>query len=240
MQIYPPALYIAGPRRLALDEFAADPKLSNIPRSSFPTTQQLQKTRDEVQYYSSFLNVDNGIVTVLSKAFEGQTDKKEQWYGTDYRVRPIPQTTLNSWRNCESYRSLKMDFPFPNQFIPSEAGLRVKCIPDGSEKIRKTFEERMVPPEPPRIIRDDGKDGRWTVYFKEDRIFGKPKGFVIFEILTNELFSSPKSAALANLYEITVTDKLREYTYDGTTNNMLQNIGIQLKSTNTFMILVIL
>ena len=187
MQIYPPALYIAGPRRLALDEFAADPKLSNIPRSSFPTTQQLQKTRDEVQYYSSFLNVDNGIVTVLSKAFEGQTDKKEQWYGTDYRVRPIPQTT-----------------------------------------------------EPPRIIRDDGKDGRWTVYFKEDRIFGKPKGFVIFEILTNELFSSPKSAALANLYEITVTDKLREYTYDGTTNNMLQNIGIQLKSTNTFMILVIL
>lgn len=216
MQSYPPALYIAGPRRLALDEFAVDPQLSSLPRRSFPTAQQLQRTRDHVKYYSSFLNVNNGIVTILSKTFQGQTDTKEQWYGTEYRARPIPHTTLNMWRNCEPSRSLKIDFPFPNQFIPSEAGLRVKYIPDGSEKIRKNFEQRMVPPEPPRIIRDDGSEGRWTVYFKEDRTFGKPKGFVIFEILTSELFSSPKNAALANLYEICVTDRLREYTYDGT------------------------
>jgi insulysin len=216
MQIYPPLLYIAGPRRLALDEIAKDPQLSSMPRSSFPTAQQLQKTRDEVQYYLSFLNVDNGIFTVLSKTFEGQTDKNEQWYGTNYRIRPIPLETLTAWRNSKSYRSLNMDFPIPNQFIPSEAGLRVKYIPDGSEKIRKNFEERMVPPKPPRVIRDDGREGRWTVYFKEDKTFGKPKGFVIFEILTNELFSSSKNAALANLYEISVTDKLREYTYDGT------------------------
>jgi insulysin len=187
-----------------------------MPRSSFPSSQQLQKTRDEVQDYLSFLNVNNGIVTILSKTFEGQTDRKEQWYGTDYRVKPIPHETLDAWRDCESPRNLKMDFPLPNQFIPSEAGLRVKYIPDGSEKIRKGFEERMVPPEPPRIIRDDGMEGRWTVYFKEDRTYGKPKGYVIFEILTNLPFSSSKNAALANLYEISVTDKLREYTYDGT------------------------
>jgi insulysin len=215
MQSYPPALYIAGPRRLALDEFVSDPQ-SSTPRSSFPTSQQLQKTRDEVQYYLSFLNVDNALVTTLSKTFEGNTNRKEQWYGTDYRVRSIPDETLNTWRHCESSRSLKMDFPLPNQFIPSEAGLRVKYIPDGSEKVRKNFEESMVPPVPPRIIRDDGIEGRWTVYFKEDRQFGKPKGYVIFEILTNQLFSSVKNAALANLYEISVTDKLREYTYDGT------------------------
>lgn len=214
MQSYPPTLYIAGPRRLALDEFAADLQLSSIPRSSFPTVAQLERTRDEVNYYSSFLNVDNGIVTILSKTFEGQTDKKEQWYGTDYRVRPIPQPTISMWRNCESPRSLRMDFPSPNQFIPSEAGLRVKFIPDGSQKLRKSFEAMMVPPEPPRIIRDDGIEGRWTVYFKEDKIFGKPKGFVILEILTTELFCSAKNAALANLFEISVTDKLREYTYD--------------------------
>ena len=220
MQSYPPLLYVAGPRRLALDDFGADPQLSSLPRISFPTAPQLQRTRDYVKYYSSCLNVDNGIVTILSKTFQGQTDKKEQWYGTDYRVRPIPHITLDMWRNCASPRSLKMDFPFRNQYIPSESGLRVKNIPNGSEKKRKSFEQRMVPPEPPRIIRDDGIDGRWTVYFKEDRIFGKPKGFVIFEILTSELFSSPKNAALANLYEICVTDRLRESTYDGTVLNL--------------------
>ena len=236
MQNYPPLLYIAGPRRLALDEFAAYSELSGIPRKSFPTAEQFQKTRDEVQYYSSFLNVDNGIVTVLSKTFEGKTDKKEQWYGTDYRVNLIPHEVLHAWRNCESYRSLKIDFPPPNQFIPTEAGLRVKYIPDGSKKIRKNFEERMVPQEPPRIIRDDGKEGRWTVYFKEDKTFGKPKGYVIFEVLTETLFSSPTNAAIANLYEISVTDKLREYTYDGTTN-MWQ---LRRKAVHSLLVLLVL
>ena len=84
MQSYPPALYIAGPRRLALDEYVADIQLSGVPRQSFPSVQQLQRTRDQVLSYSKSLNVDNGIVTVLSKSFEGQTDKKEQWYGTNY------------------------------------------------------------------------------------------------------------------------------------------------------------
>jgi insulysin len=218
MQTYPPALYVAGPRRLALDEFAVEGLLSGMPRASFPSVQQLQRTKDQVKYYMNFLNVDNGIVTVLSKSFDGQTEKKELWYNTDYRAREIPLTTLNQWRSCKSARSLNMDFPIPNQFIPSEAGLRVKYIPDGTTKLRKSFEERMVSQESPRIIRDDGIEGRWTVYFKEDKQFGKPKGFVIFEVLTNALFSSPKNAALANLYEICVIDKLREYAYDGTLN----------------------
>jgi insulysin len=215
MQNYPPTLYVAGPRRLALDEFAVDPLLSNVPRASFPTIKQLQRTRDYVALYMAFLNVDNGIVTVLSKSFEGQTDKMERWYNTDYRVREIPIATLNQWRSCESARNLNMDFPSPNQFIPSESGLRVKYVPDGTAKLRKKFEKRMVPQEPPRIIRDDGIEGRWTVYFKEDKQFGKPKGFVIFEVLTSAVFSSPKNAALANLFELCVSDKLREYAYDG-------------------------
>jgi insulysin len=215
MQSYPPALYVAGPRRLALDEFAADPQLSSMPRTSFPSVQQLQRTREQVTLYTNSLTVGNSIVTVLSKSFEGQTDKKEQWYGTEYQIKETPLATLELWRNCESPRRLNIDFPYPNQFIPSEAGLRVKFAPDGSEKQRKTFDERMVAQEAPRIIRDDGSDGRWTVYFKEDKHFGKPKGFIIFQVVTSEVYSSPTSAALSNLYEICATDKLREYAYDG-------------------------
>jgi len=216
MQKFPPALYVAGPRRLALDEFAADPQLSSMPRSSFPSRQQLDRTRDQVQMYTDAMTVDNAMVSVLSKAFEGQTNQKERWYGTSYRVRPVPSETLDLWRNCDAPRKLKMNFPKPNMFIPSEAGLRVKFEPDGSRRKKKTFEERMQPLIPPRIIRDDGPDGRWTVYFSEDRRFGKPKGFLIFQLLTPTVFSSPMNAALANLYEISISDRLGEYAYDGT------------------------
>jgi insulysin len=216
MQKYPPALYVAGPRRLALDEYAIDLQLSSLPRASFPSAQQLQRTREQVDLYANAMTVDNSMVTVLSKSFEGQTDSVERWYGTKYRVRPIPSATLDQWRSCERPRNLKIDFPKPNPFIPSEAGLRVKFAPDGSEKKRKDFEERMVPLTPPRIIRDDESDGRWTVYFKEDQRFGKPKGFVVFQVLTKEVFASPMNAALANLFEICVSDRLDEYAYDGT------------------------
>ena len=215
MQKYPPALYVAGPRRLALDEFAADPQLSALPRSSFPNKQQLDRTRAQVQKFTDAMTVDNAMVSVLSKSFEGQTDQKERWYGTDYRVKPISSEILDQWRNCASARQLKVDFPRPNPFIPSEAGLRVKYEPDGSTKKKKTFEQRMEPITPPRIIRDDGPTGRWTVYFNEDRRFGKPKGYLVFQLVTPTVFSSPMNAALANLYELSVSDRLGEYAYDG-------------------------
>jgi secreted Zn-dependent insulinase-like peptidase len=109
-----------------------------------------------VKLYSSFLNVDNGIVTIISKSFAGQTDRKEQWYETDYCVREIPRGTVERWRKCQSARNFKMDFPTQNKFIPSETSLQVKYPPNQSIKLRKSFEERMIAPVPPRIIREDG------------------------------------------------------------------------------------
>merc|ERR1712238_512199 len=81
---------------------------------------------------------------------------------------------------------------------------------------RRTFEERMVPVSPPRIIRDDGPDGRWTVYYKPDEQFGQPEAFVIFQLLSKRVFSlSATNATLSNLYKFCVSDKLGEYAYDG-------------------------
>jgi len=167
--------------------------------------------------FTEAMTVDNAMVSILSKSFEGQTDQKERWYGTNYRVRLIPPDVLEQWRNCVSPRKLKINFPKPNPFIPTEAGLRVKFEPDKvSRKKKKTFEERMQPIEPPRIIRDDGPSGRWTVYFNEDKRFGKPKGYLIFQLVTPTVFSSSVSAALSNLYELSISDRLGEYAYDGT------------------------
>jgi insulysin len=155
------------------------------------------------------------MVTVLSKSFDGQTSRRERWYGTNYNVRPIPEPVLKSWRDCSPPNKLRFAFPPQNQFIPTEAGLRVKYDPSPVTKA-VTIEEKLKPREPPRLIRDDGDEGQWRVYFKEDKVFGKPQGFVVFQVLTKDVYSSPMNAALASFYEICVSDKLGEYSYDGT------------------------
>ena len=217
MQKFPPALYIAGPRRLALSDYAEDPPLTGAPRSSFSSRAELEKTRGLVTTYAESLTVDNALVTVLSKSFEGQTDRKEKWYGTDYRVRRIPPATLDRWQSCEKPSKLSLKYPKPNPFVPTEAGLEVKSFMAATDKAKKrTFESRMTPLAPPKVIRDDGSDGRWTVFFKQDSTFGKPKGFLIFQVQSKEVFASPMNAALANLFELCISDRLTEYAYDGT------------------------
>ena len=213
MQKYPPALYIAGPRRLAVEEIDS---LTNDARTSFSSREQLERTRSTVEDYVDRLKVDNALVTVLSKTFENQTDQKEKWYGTDYRARRIPSPTLEKWQNAVRASKLKIDYPRPNIFIPSESGLEVKFPPrQGDKFLKRTFESRMTPVPPPVVISEDGVDGRWTVYYKPDDRFGKPKAFIIFQVLTKEVFATPMRAALGNFFEIAVSDRLGEYAYDG-------------------------
>lgn len=72
----------------------------------------------------------------------------------------------------------------------------------------------MKPIPAPAVIRDDGPGGRWTVYFKQDDRFGQPKAYLVFQLLSKEVFASPKRAALSDLYELCVSDHLDEYAYD--------------------------
>ena len=229
MQRYPPEYYVAGPRRLGLDGYYGNSPtvVETEPRSSFASRDQLSNTIAEVGKFVDKLTVDNSIVTVLSKAFEGQTDQKEKWYGTDYRVRPIPDSAMKTWKQPIAPNKLKIDFPKPNPFIPSEAGLQVKIQPSPQESAAsRTFESRLTPIRPPRVIRDDGPDGRWKVYFKEDDRFGLPKAFVIFQILSNEVFGTSKKAALSNLLEICISDRLDEYAYDAGLAGLVYDVKV--------------
>lgn len=213
MQKYPPSLYVAGPRRIALTE--PDNKLldSNDPRTTFSSKKQLESSKSSLKEYVNRISLNNVMVTVSSKDFEGKTDKVEKWYGTNYSVRPIPEDTLSQWRNCPSPRDLQIDYPKPNVFIPCEAGLRVNITPI-QKSPAKDFEARIAPIPPPALIRDTTSDGRWTVHFKEDNRFGLPKAFVVFQILTAEVFASAENAALSNFYDACIIDKLGEYAYD--------------------------
>lgn len=224
LEKYPPSLCVAGPRRLALSENMNTLVTSNEPRSGFTSPEQLAFTTSLAAEYVQKLTVDKAMFTILSKSFQGKTDRKEEWYGTDFLAEKIPPSTLLRWKNCASPKSLGIDFPKQNQFIPSESGLKVKYPPPQVDRFKKrTFEDRMTPISPPEIIRDDG---RWTVYFKADDRFGQPKAFVIFELLTKEVYSTAKNAAISNFYEFCVTDKLGEYAYDAGLAGLTYDIKI--------------
>jgi len=215
LEKYPPSLVVAGPRRLALAENANTLIESSEPRAGFTNSEQLDLTVSLTNEYVDQLTVDNAMISLISKSFQGKTDKNELWYGTDYSVEPIPQSTLARWKNCPQPKALGIAFPRKNQFIPSESGLKLKYPPSAVDRLKKrTFEDRLVPVPPPEVIRDDGPDGRWTLYYKPDKKFGQPKAFIIMELLTKEVFSTAKNAALSNFYEFCVADKLTEYTYD--------------------------
>jgi len=213
MQRYPPPLYVAGPRRLALEGYDSNPRLTNDPRLGFSGRAQLDDTKKLVGSFLDSLTVENGMVTVMSKTFAGKTDRNEQWYGTPYSLHDIPAATMEAWKNPASLSKLKLDFPVANQFIPTEDGLRVRIPRKKRESAKRSFEERMMPLQAPHVIRDDDK---WKVYFREDDRFGKPKGFMILQLMSKSLYSSPKNAALATFFELCTSDKLTEYAYDGT------------------------
>jgi len=216
MQEYPESLYVAGPRRVALRKTASGSLLeSGKPRTGFSSDEELTDTMDATFSLISKLTVDDALVTVTSKTFEGKTNKREKWYGTNYNVRPIPLKTLMQWSNSASSSSLGISYPPPNVFIPSEKGLKVKIPIKNDEKSQsELIKERTKPVTPPQKIRDDEGDGRWTVYFKQDDRFGQPKAYAIFQLLTKEVLSSPEGAVLADLYQVCANDRLIEYAYD--------------------------
>lgn len=169
LQKYPPSLCVAGPRRLALSLNDKTLETSSMPRASF-SADHLAYTQDLTQQFIGQLTVDNSLITVMSKRFEGKTDQKEKWYGTDFKVEPIRDVERQSWIQPPRPSSLGLDFPRRNKFIPSEAGLALKFVQDSGVKSRKkSFEERVNARIPPQVIRDDGPNGRWTVYYKSDR-----------------------------------------------------------------------
>ena len=217
MQKYPIPLAVAGPRRLALAVDQSTLETSDAPRTSFSSTSQLDFTRKLTLDTLNQLTVNKSLVTIISKSFAGKTDLIEKWYGTEYSVEAIPSTVLSQWANPTSPKKLGLDFPKPNVFIPSESGLVVKNPPVVSDKFRRrSFEDRLTPLPPPELIRDDGPGGRWEVYYKADNRFGQPKAFLIFELLNREVYSNAKNAALSNLFEFAIGERLNEYAYDGT------------------------
>ena len=56
-------------------------------------------------------------VAVIGQKYQNSADQKEPWYGTEYSIEEISQSTLDQWSNAGFHPNLKM--PLPNEFIPT-------------------------------------------------------------------------------------------------------------------------
>lgn len=196
-----PELIVAAPRRLAL----SDPTMTSAPRTNGQLSGDvLQQTQSLIQnVLHRYLTVDNALITIMSQDLKGGGFQKEKWYGTEYRVKSIPSSVLQKWKNAPVPPTVQ--YPKPNVFLPTEQGLQVKIVPN-----KKITAKQM--PSPPSIIR---QDERWTVHYKADDRYGQPKAFCVIELYnTGAFYASARDVALGMLYVTSVLDRLEESVYD--------------------------
>lgn len=149
----------------------------------------------------SYLRPDNFRLTVVSQDFPGGWDKKEKWYGTEYKCERIPEDFLaeikSAAQSSASERPAELHLPHKNEFIPNRLEVEKKDVKE--------------PSKIPRLIRNDENVRTW---FKKDDRFWVPKANVHIALRSPLASLTPHSAVVTHLYRELVQDVLVEYSYD--------------------------
>ena len=142
----------------------------------------------------SDFTAENMMIAVTSKTFEGKTDKKEFWYGTDYSIDDLSSDLCSKWNGMEP--DVALHLPEMNDMIASEFSLS-----SGGD----------FPKDEPRLLVDDEKVKLW---FKPDNVFDMPKVNVIALFRTTEAScSSPLCSVMSLLWASILQEHTTEFTY---------------------------
>ncbi|XP_053548914.1 insulin-degrading enzyme [Bombina bombina] len=148
---------------------------------------------DLIEMVLDNLRPENVRVAIVSKSFEGQTDRTEDWYGTQYKQEDIPKETLEIWQKAD--RNGKFKLPTKNEFIPTN----FEILP---------LEKDATPY--PSLIKDTAMSKLW---FKQDNTFFFPKACLNFEFFSPFAYVDPLHSNMACLYLELLKDSLNEYAY---------------------------
>uniref|UniRef100_A0A0B7AYG5 Insulin-degrading enzyme n=2 Tax=Arion vulgaris TaxID=1028688 RepID=A0A0B7AYG5_9EUPU len=135
----------------------------------------------------------NMRVTVVSKKFEGQTDKTEKWYGTQYKVNKFREDQKKKWSECSLNTNLRL--PAKNEFIPTNFEL----VP--RECVGVTL---------PDVIKNTEQCRLW---FKQDDKFLKPKACINIDFISPLAYMDPLHTNLNAIFTQLFDDALTEYSY---------------------------
>ncbi|XP_073452147.1 insulin-degrading enzyme isoform X1 [Aquarana catesbeiana] len=148
---------------------------------------------DLIQMVLDKLTPDNVRVAVVSKSYASQTDKTEEWYGTQYKDEDIPAEVIDKWQKAEI--NGKLHHPMKNEFIPTN----FEIFP--MEKDATPF---------PALIKDTAMSKLW---FKQDDKYFLPKACLNFEFFSPFAYVDPLHCNMAYLYIELLKDSLNEYAY---------------------------
>ena len=161
-----------------------------------------------------FLRDDNFRMMIVSQDYPVEFDKKEKWYGTEYRIEKIPTEVSSAIRKAlesnASERPTELHLPHKNEFIPTRLSVEKKEVAE--------------PAKTPKLIRND--DGM-RLWWKKDDTFWVPKANVYITLRNPLTYATPanyvKSALICHL----VKDSLTEFSYDAE----ISGLGYSLNAT---------
>ncbi|XDV49923.1 hypothetical protein PO909_019079 [Leuciscus waleckii] len=148
---------------------------------------------DLIEMVLDKLRPENVRVAVVSKSFEGQTDRTEEWYGTQYKQEAITDDVIKKWLKADLNGKFKL--PMKNEFIPTNFEI---------------YPLEKDSPSAPTLIKDTAMSKVW---FKQDDKFFLPKACLNFEFFSRYLYADPLHCNMTYLFLRLLKDDLREYTY---------------------------
>uniref|UniRef100_A0A8C6ZVF2 Insulin-degrading enzyme n=1 Tax=Nothoprocta perdicaria TaxID=30464 RepID=A0A8C6ZVF2_NOTPE len=148
---------------------------------------------DLIEMVLDKLRPENVRVAIVSKSFEGKTDRTEDWYGTQYKQEAISDEVIKKWQNADLNGKFKL--PMKNEFIPTN----FEILP--LEKDATQY---------PALVKDTAMSKLW---FKQDDKFFLPKACLNFEFFSPFAYVDPLHCNMAYLYLELLKDSLNEYAY---------------------------
>ncbi|XP_033106697.1 insulin-degrading enzyme-like [Anneissia japonica] len=162
---------------------------------------------DLIKMILGLLTPDKARISVVSKSYEGKTEQKEKWYGTEYSAKKIPAEVIQKWQNAGF--NPKFSLPEKNDFIPTDFSI----VPREEESSAL-----------PVLIRDTPISKVWH---KQDDTFLLPKACYCIDLTSPLSYRDPLHTNLTRLFTVLVKDTLNEYAYAAE----IAGIGYSLDST---------
>mgnify|MGYP000094006387 CR=1 FL=1 len=141
----------------------------------------------------NYLRVDN--MRLIHISHSNEFDKESKWYKVPYAIKPFNQLQLQKWQTRLKTKSLYL--PAPNPYIVADP-----------QVIQSTENNNIVVPQ--LIKNDDGL----KVWFKKDRTFNVPKGYVYIGLDTPMSIQNTANIAMTKLFVDIYSDAIIEEHYD--------------------------
>eukprot|EP00977_Amphora_coffeiformis_P025593 scaffold20621_cov156-Amphora_coffeaeformis.AAC.1 len=192
-----------------------------------------------VQECAASLTVDNMLLMVAAKEYEGTATETDRWYGTRYSKATIDDAVWDMWRNPLQERKCDNEADKAVE-LTHQAYLAKLRLPDKNDMVATNFDLVPASPElfpekdsPPRCLLESDVCQLW---YKPDTAFQMPKVNLIFVLETTAVHTeSPFASVLANIWTDAVTEFGLEFSYaasmaglHGSFNNSRQGLTLDV------------